>query len=230
MDLDQIRLIIQDIERISLGGKPLPCELPLPPLPGKRNKTKEREWEHYGTTTISQIGARFQRLLEIINPDQADFPPIPDSFPGKVYDALLELWRAAKSPHFQAALINGEGSCFPPSVPKRKALEVLQEILGAIENQGAPAVPSVEYCLLPGWEVRWRGTAKVRPQQWHLIRLVLGSLEKPLPLENASDIWGGDVSDKRRRNTLSEVNEILSDLHFDFELGLQGNYIIQKPL
>jgi hypothetical protein len=94
-----------------------------------------------------------------------------------------------------------------------------------------PPAPTADYCLLPGYRVRWKGKdplpPALQPQLWHLLKYLLSRKSYPFEvgdLEKA--VWEGkQVTKKTVPNALSRLTIALEAVAFPWSWHVGSGHV-----
>jgi hypothetical protein len=105
-------------------------------------------------------------------------------------------------------------------------------LLAALRPKGysRPPEPTPDFCLLPGYWVRWKGdpgTAELRPQLHRLFQFLLRDGRTSIPISSVEEaVWqDGPVGSKRISNTISDLNNAMEPICFPWTWRVQGGFV-----
>jgi hypothetical protein len=90
-----------------------------------------------------------------------------------------------------------------------------------------PAHPTADYCLMPGFRVRWEGATNLAPQLWHVLDYLLRRDHYPFPVAALQEaVWADtDILPKTVNNTISRLNAALVPIRFPWEWRVQAAHV-----
>jgi hypothetical protein len=113
-------------------------------------------------------------------------------------------------------LINGE---------YERALAALNR--SAAGEWSRPPQPTADYCLRPGFRVRWEGETDLQPLLWRALEHLLSQQDYPLPVDRLEDaLWHGQaITSKTLANTLSRLNTALLPIKFTWTWRVRSGFV-----
>jgi hypothetical protein len=92
---------------------------------------------------------------------------------------------------------------------------------------GRPAHPTADWCLLPGFHVRWDGPTQLEPLLWHLLHYLLKCDHYPLSVAALQEsVWGGkDILPKTVANAISRLNNDLERIRFPWSWSVSKEHV-----
>jgi hypothetical protein len=99
----------------------------------------------------------------------------------------------------------------------------------ALPEPSLPDVPTPDFCLLPGYRVRWEDTTDLPPRLWQLFEYLLRA-GKNLQVDDVIEaVWQGKLIDEKTlRNRVYDLDNRLVEIGFPHLWRVKGGQVIRE--